>query len=477
MVPTSPQDVQPALTARRQLWLYVALFALILLLGAAAYIQTILPLLIAGAIVAVSFFQVLSFRVLFLLLLLLFFLISPAIPVSEKHFSKPISAGGFFLQDAVLVLLFARALFDYFNAPRTLTLFRPTRLEQIFALYVAVNLASAVYGALNGNTPTYLLGDVRDFLYFLLFWVYLHCFKSEADLDFAFNALIAVGFIFAAISLADDLLIRNFVRYNSGISFLLVASTLALLSKIFTERLSIKTPSTLIMLLVMLAGLFITFTRGLYLGFVAGFFVMLFALGLKRSFKLVLTLGALVLGVLGVMLVLGISFDRVIAQATYRGSSALGDLDVSSAERILEVLAVLDELPNHWLFGKGAGATIAVYRFGDANVKEGIVDWWFIHNNYAQVLHKSGVIGLLCLLALWLGALSVAFRLFQRATSAVARQVLLSATGVLTAYMVTSLTSPVMTYLNTNFVNALLFASIVFFNRLERAPLHAHIRD
>jgi hypothetical protein len=76
-------------------------------------------------------------------------------------------------------------------------------------------------------------------------------------------------------------------------------------------------------------------------------------------------------------------------------------------------LAVLDELPNHWLFGKGAGATIAVYRFGDANVKEGIVDWWFIHNNYAQVLHKSGVIGLLCLLALWLGALSVAFRLFQ----------------------------------------------------------------
>jgi len=182
-----------------------------------------------------------------------------------------------------------------------------------------------VYGAINGNTPTYLLGDVRDFLYFLLFWVYLHCFKSEADLDFAFNALIAVGFIFAAISLADDLLIRNFVRYNSGISFLLVASTLALLSKIFTERLSIKTPSTLIMLLVMLAGLFITFTRGLYLGFVAGFFVMLFALGLKRSFKLVLTLGALVLGVLGVMLVLGISFDRVIAQATYRGSSALGD--------------------------------------------------------------------------------------------------------------------------------------------------------
>jgi hypothetical protein len=66
---------------------------------------------------------------------------------------------------------------------------------------------------------------------------------------------------------------------------------------------------------------------------------------------------------------------------------------VSSTERILEVLAVLDELPNHWLFGKGAGATIAVYRFGDANIKEGIVDWWFIHNNYAQVLHKSGVIG------------------------------------------------------------------------------------
>jgi len=82
----------------------------------------------------------------------------------------------------------------------------------------------------------------------------------------------------------------------------------------------------------------------------------------------------------------------------------------------------------------------------------------------------------LCLLALWLSALTIAFRLFQRATSPVARQVLLSAVGVLTAYMVTSLTSPVMTYLNTNFVSALLFASIVFFNRLERAPLRAHIR-
>ena len=66
------------------------------------------------------------------------------------------------------------------------------------------------------------------------------------------------------------------------------------------------------MLLVMLAGLFITFTRGLYLGFVAGFFMMLLALGIRRSFKLVLILGALVLGVLGVMLVLGISLDKVM---------------------------------------------------------------------------------------------------------------------------------------------------------------------
>lgn len=479
MVSTSAQDVQPTLTPtpRRQAALYVAFFVLVLILGAVAYFNIVFAVLLAGALVVVGFFQAFSFRILFLLLLALFFLISPAIPLSEKHFSKPIGGGGLFLQDAVLLLFFAVALFDYLKQPR---LPRPSKwalLERLFAIYTIMFFASAIYGAINGNTLTYLFGDVRDFLYLLLFYVYLHFFKTDTDIAFAFNALIGVGLLFAALSLIDNTLIRGFVRYNSGISFLLVASTLALLAKVLTRGAPFSMLSTSLVLLVMLAGLLISFTRGLYLGFFAGFVMMLLVVGFRRSFKFAIGLGLLALAAVGTTLALGLSLDTLISLTTYRGSSAVGNLDVSSAERVLEVLAVLDELPNHWLFGKGAGATVAVYRFGDSNIKEGIVDWWFIHNNYAQVLHKSGCLGLLIFLMLWIGALLQGIRLFQRAPSSTAQSILLATVGTLTAYMVSSITSPVMTYINTNFVNALLFASIAFFDRLCYATSHTDRRD
>ncbi|MDW8466408.1 MAG: O-antigen ligase family protein [Chloroherpetonaceae bacterium] len=279
------------------------------------------------------------------------------------------------------------------------------------------------------------------------------------------KAFVVVATLFAAISFLDDAVRRDFSRYNSGISFLLVPAALIVIAALFTEGMRTARSALILVLLILLAGILITFTRGLYLGFLLGCVAIAVAMGLRRSMKAMLWLGAMGLLALGLMLALGLSLGKIIVLTTSRGEAVVGDLDVSSVERILEILAVLDEFPRHPLFGVGAGGTLTVYRFGDANVDEGMVDWWFIHNNYAHVLHKGGLIGLFALLVLWLGALVQAYRLYRLAISPQAKTILLALIGSLVGFMTIGLVTPVMTYINTNFFNALMFASLAYLER------------
>lgn len=477
MVSDSRQDVSPALNPLalplpvQVRALYVILIAIVLATAAALYMRQYLVLVALLSIPILGFFKVLQFQWLYGALLLLFFLISPVIPPMERHFSKPIGAGGVHLQDAVLLLLFAVTLRDWLRLPRPQETVRWTPTQKLFVFYSVVSIASLLYGVMQGNKPYYIFDDGRNFLYLSLFWVY-GFYARRADgmrLEAIWRAFVLVACLFAAISFLDDALRRGFSRYNSGISFLLVPAALSVIATLVTEGMRTARSVQVVLLLVLLAGILITFTRGLYLGFAVGGVAMAVALGLRRSVKVMLWLGVLSLVVAAGAMALGLSFGKMLTLTTSRGEAVVGDLDVSSVERILEILAVIDEFPRHPLFGVGAGGTLTVYRFGDANVEEGMVDWWFIHNNYAHVLHKGGLIGLLAILLLWCGALWRAYQLYRIATMPIHKAQLLALIGSIVAFLTIALVTPVMTYINTNFFNALMFASLAV---LERQVQH-----
>ncbi len=472
MVSTSAQTVQPTITSSppNQTAMFMLLIALVSLLGASVFFQPLLPIIAVAFVFGVGFFNAFSFRSLYFTLLCCFLIVSPAIPISERHFSKPISIGGAYPQDFAMLFLFAVALKGQLVQARSSLTLRFSLTEKLFFFYSATFFISLVVGFLNGNKFSFILGDLRDFLYLSLFWVYLWFMKTSDDVDAAFRLFVGVSFVFALVGFLDDALLRNFARYNSGISFLLVGATLMVVSMLLVADYSSRRKTLFFVLLVMLGGIFITFTRGLYLGFFVGLIAILLALGNKQSLRLLLSVGVLSAVVFFGSLALGFSIDKFVNLTTYRGSAVVGDLDISSTERILEVISVLNEFPLHPFFGAGAGGTVAVYKFGDVNTKEGIIDWWFIHNNYAQALHKSGLVGFIALMALWLGAVFQGFKLFRQSVSPTKRMILLSSIGTLVAFLICSITSPILTYINTNFLNALLFAAIAFF---EKQSAHA----
>lgn len=440
----------------------------LVIIGASYFLHPLFPLALAFVFALFVFRHWIPFSVLFYGIIVFFLLISPNIPPHEKHFRSPILLKSFLVQD---VLLFA-ALFlfvvrciaqsNFFPKPKTL-------IEKAFISFTISFLFSLIIGILQGNRTEYVLSEVRDFAYLLLFWLIL-AYASRFERVYEF-VLVFVGCcaVFAAISIVDAAVRYNFSRYNSGISFLLMGGFFFFLAALVVEGLKKSKTLFIGLLIVFLLAILVSFTRGLYLGVAVGLLVFMLRTGATQMIRLA-TLSVVVFGGIVVLLLLfNLTPEFLIDQTVNRGIEVGGGIDVSSAERILEIVAVMNAFPNHPIFGEGIGGTIRVYRFTDLVGRAGMTDWWFIHNNYFQTLHKQGLFGIIALLGLWMSAIWKSYRLYKSTVNPKKRVLLLTTLSTLIGFMATSITSPVMTYSNTNFLNALLFATVVIIDREQQA--------
>lgn len=438
--------------------------ALAALVGATYVLHPLAPLGLALMIGAIAFRRFISFPALFFAIVAFFFIVSPNVPPHEKHFRSPILFNGFLAQDLFLSLslfLFALAVVSEkiaFPKPKTF-------VEKAFLLFAISFACSLVVGLWRGNRMEFFLTETRDFGYLLLFWLII-AYAARFERVYGYY-LVFVGFCaaFAIISAIDCGIRYGFARYNSGISFLLLGGFFFALSAFLVK--SFEKPRALFIGLLAAFGfaILISYTRGLFLGLFVGLVAIMLRTGAKQAMRLTLFFATIATLALGMLMLFGLTLDFVVEQTTKRGMEVSGGIDVSSAERVLEIVAVLNDFPNHPIFGAGVGATVRVYRFTELTGKVGMTDWWFIHNNYAQTLHKQGLFGVASLLLLWLGALWKAFSLYARVDDPKKKVLSLTALGTLAGMMTISLTNSVMTYSNTNFLNALLLASVALIDR------------
>ncbi len=438
---------------------------LMLVIIASYFLNPILPLGLTFILCLFAFRYLIPFEILFYIIIVMFLIVSPNVPLHERHFRSPILLKGIFLaQDLILfsaLFLFAMALLTQkveFPKPKTL-------VEKMFLLFTISFVCSLAVGLWQDNRTEYVWSEVRDFAYLMLFWLILAYASRFERVYVYFLVFVGSCAVFAIVSIIDAAVRYQFSRYNSGVSFLLLAgfffSLAALVVQMFKERKGFFIG----LLVVFLLAILVSFTRGLYLGVVVGLLAVIVCAGTAQMIRLAIVLVVGVSAIAALLFLFNVTPDFLVSQTVNRGTEVAGGIDVSSAERILEVVAVLSAFPQHPIFGAGIGGTILVYRFTDLVGKAGMTDWWFIHNNYFQTLHKQGLFGLMTLLALWLGATWKAYTLYKKVTDLKKKTLLLTTLGTLVGFMTISMTSAVMTYSNTNFLNALLFAIVVIIER------------
>ncbi len=446
---------------------------LMLTIGASYFLNPILPLGLTFILCLFAFRYLITFEALFYIIVVMFLIVSPNVPLHEKHFRSPILLKGIFLaQDLILfaaLFLFAVALSTQkveFPKPKTL-------VEKMFLLFTISFACSLVVGLWQDNRTEYVWSEVRDFAYLMLFWLIL-AYASRFERVYVYFLVFVGGCaVFAIVSVIDAAVRYQFSRYNSGVSFLLLAGFLFSLAALVVQGFRKHKTFFIGLLAAFLFAILISYTRGLYLGVVVGLLVVMLCAGMVQMMRLavILAAGAWIVAIL--LFLFNLTPDFLVKQTVSREMEVAGGIDVSSTERILEAIAVLEAFPKHPVFGAGIGGTIWVYRFTDLVGKAGMTDWWFIHNNYFQTLHKQGLFGLMTLLALWLGAIWKAYTLYKKVTDLKKKTLLLTTLGTLVGFMTISMTSAVMTYSNTNFLNAILFAIVVIIEREQnhRDPL------
>lgn len=441
--------------------------SLLLVIAASYFLHPILPIGIASILFILAFRHWIGFNMLFYAIIVMFLLISPNVPPHEKHFRSPILLKEFLAQD--ILLFVAIFIFAISIATQKLTFPKPkTFTEKAFLLFVISFLCSLVVGIWQGNRTEYMVSEARDFAYLLLFWLILVYASQFERLYIYVLFFVGICALFAAISVIDAAVRYNFSRYNSGISFLLLGGFFFCLSALIVKTFEKHRTLLIGLLITFLIAIVVSFTRGLYLGLVVGLLVVMIRTGAAQTVRLVLFSALILSGVAGILFLFNLTPDFLIEQTVNRGTEVAGGIDVSSAERVLEVVAVLNDFPNHPFFGDGIGGTIRVYRFTDLVGKSGMTDWWFIHNNYFQTLHKQGLVGIIALLLLWLSAIWKSYTLYKVVSEPKKKALLLMTLGTLVGFMTISMTSAVMTYSNTNFLNALLFATVVIIEREQK---------
>ncbi len=432
---------------------------LILGIGGSYFLHPLLPLGLMSVVCLFIFRQWIRFEWLLYAMMVMFLLISPNVPPHEKHFRSPILLNFLLAQD--LLLLAALFLFMVALTTERVQFPKPnTLVEKAFVLLVISFFCSLIVGVWKGNRTDYVWSEARDFAYLLLFWLIVAYSGRFENVYKYFLVFIGCCGAFAIFSIVDAAVRYKFSRYNSGISFLLLPGFIFSISALVIQ--AFKKPKALLagLLVTVALAILVSFTRGLYLGVVAGLLAVMLCAGTKQTLRLMFLLAIASSVIIAVLFLLNLTPDFLVRQTVNRGMEVAGEIDISTAERVLEVVAVLNAFPNHPIFGDGIGGTIRVYRFTDLVGKAGMTDWWFIHNNYFQTLHKQGLFGLLMLLFLWISTVWKSYTLYKAEAEPKKKVMLLTALGTFVGYMVISITSPVMTYSNTNFLNALLFAVV-----------------
>jgi O-antigen ligase len=333
-----------------------------------------------------------------------------------------------------------------------------TPLDILMLFWVLVVAISTGIGILCQNQMRYVLGDLLQFLELpLFFFLTLIIFRTREQVKRLLVCFVGFAFIAALISFLGYLQINPIsvaieaggVRDRIGsnvvalVPFLLVLIITQLLAfKFSIRRGKLLYLTLLFMTLLFLAVLFFSFTRGYWLGFlVALVFILIMAKSFfrYRTLKIVLVFSLLFFGCLflgqfffegNVLDLFSIVFNRLLA---------FRDPTNYVYHRYYEVLAAFKAIMKSPLWGIGLGGE---YLSPTPAGEGGWVWTHHTHNNYIQIMLRTGFLGMGSFLAIGVGFFCYALRIYKRLNDPKLKALVLGFLATFISAAVTSFTSP-----------------------------------
>lgn len=178
--------------------------------------------------------------------------------------------------------------------------------------------------------------------------------------------------------------------------------------------------------LVLAVCLLLTFTRGAWLGFFAGFLLLFLFAGMRRFVTAIVIFALLV------------SLATAFAPAAVKshlGSLAKIGTDLSSADRLIIWKTGWKMFMDMPLFGHGLGTFMSVFeRYRPAGYNEIV----YAHNCFLQMAAETGIMGLLAFLWLCASVILRAFSRFLKSSDNLIRAAALGAAACVSAFLVNS---------------------------------------
>lgn len=193
-----------------------------------------------------------------------------------------------------------------------------------------------------------------------------------------------------------------------------------------------KTCGLLTLSLILAACLLLTFTRGAWLAFLAGYIFLFIFAGWRRFI--------VALVVLALLVSMTIAFTPTVIKGQLSSSIKIGS-DLSSKDRILIWKTGWKMFLDRPVFGQGLNTFMSVFeKYKPADYKEIV----YAHNCFLQMAAETGIIGLLIFLWFCASVISGALSKFFSTSDRLMRATAIGAAGCILAFFANSLVDTIL---------------------------------
>jgi O-antigen ligase len=372
----------------------------------------------------------------------------------------PVGPGSVKLTDALVVLSIGAWVAHRAIDPGARRLPSPSVTALVLGM-VAVGVTGVVVAGLNGVPLQQSLNEFRPFMAFLIVFPLVAFVRGLPGLR---QALVAV---LSACAVGSAWIVLLYVQgegseatFTSGaIRITEVAFLPAMLGSVWALvllphcRTMAQQVSVSLLGVVCLTGLFFTLQRGAWLAFIGASLLAAALMTPARRARLVVAGVVIAAALVGSVLVFNSFSSAGVGNPLQDGLQRLQsvnsyDVDVSALHREVETKAALEEFRQHPLAGIGLGATLSFFS-PLFNPNSGSFGYYssntYVHNSYLFMLLKTGLVGLIVLLALLAHTLARGVALSRSKQLTEVRIGALGLATTVTALMAVSVSGPHLT--------------------------------
>lgn len=335
-------------------------------------------------------------------------------------------------QIAVIAVLLVLAWVHFGVPKRARSYFVSANFKIVVFFCVLIGLF-VCYGLFVGNSALQVVIDSYKFIEILvLFALFWFTWRSLDDVSRGLAALYIAMLCMGAIEIV--LTERGGVGLNLCMS--LVPFMLAV-----GMRDSSRRNKLFASLIVALVIVFTCQTRTYIIAFLVGILILIAFVGPKARFRLVSTLSIIAVLFIAVFAFTG---TDLFSQTLERFSELAGGFEEAGGYRAAELAVLFEKVKDAPAFGLGIGYLEWLYIPG-----MGYIEWGsFVHNAYAEMLLKVGVIGLValaCLVAVFLMILTNGVKEYE-GFAPILRQYLTGAVVAMTSWAIILFAAPTSTF-------------------------------